>query len=146
MNIDRGMIIGRADGMDRAVASLLMKCESVSCYHQFSSVRDEGLEPPQLILILQHWPDEFSEAEVQALFAMFPLTRIICCYGPWCQSDGRNRKYWPASVRVPLSEVTFRIDAEVEVILGLRSPLEKTAGLDEVFEFEDFRKNDDALD
>ncbi len=134
--IDQGILIGRTDGMDRAVSSFLNRCRSASYFRQISEMPGDSEILPQIILVLQHWPEEYRRDEIDLLYASFPLARLICCYGPWCASDGRNNQLWSLSVRIPLEDVQLRIDAEVQVALGERAPLERTAGLDEVFEFD----------
>lgn len=91
---------------------------------------------PQLVLVCQQWPDEFAENDVWRLIGLYPLARLVCCYGPWCESDGRTRETWPLSVRVPVRSVADRIRRELDVITGLVRPLPLTASRDEVFLFE----------
>ena len=91
---------------------------------------------PDLVIVCQHWPEEYTATEVRQLLAEFPLARLICCYGPWCASDGRTRDIWPLSVRVPAEFAGRRIDLEIEVLGGTRWPLPLTASRDEIFLFD----------
>jgi hypothetical protein len=91
---------------------------------------------PDLVIVCQHWPDEFSERDIQRLVGRYPLARVTCCYGPWCRSDGRRRDLWPFAVRVPVEAVAGRIRREREVLAGRRQPLPLTASRDEVFVFD----------
>jgi hypothetical protein len=91
---------------------------------------------PDLAVICQHWPDEFTPREVRELLKAFPLARLVCCYGPWCASDGRTRDVWPLAVRVPAALSARRIDLELEVLQGSRAPLPLTASRDEIFLFD----------
>jgi hypothetical protein len=91
---------------------------------------------PDLAIICQHWPDEYTATDVRQLFGAFPLARLICCYGPWCASDGRTRDVWPLSIRVPSEFAARRIDLELEVLAGTRWPLPLTAARDEIFLFD----------
>lgn len=95
---------------------------------------------PELVIVCQHLPDEFTTAEVHRLIGLFPLARLVCCYGPWCASDGRTRDLWPLAVRVPVELGPERIRRELEVLSGRRRPLPLTASRDEIFLF------DNALD
>jgi hypothetical protein len=94
------------------------------------------LSQPDLVVVCQHWPDEFTGAEVRRLLGAFPLARFVCCYGTWCGSDGRTRDIWPLSTRVPAGVAARRIDLELEVIAGTRPPLPLTASRDEIFLFD----------
>ncbi|HET6324955.1 MAG TPA: hypothetical protein VFG04_09665 [Planctomycetaceae bacterium] len=91
---------------------------------------------PDLVIVCQHWPDEYTAGEVRQLLAAFPLARVICCYGLWCGSDGRTRDVWPLSVRVPAEFSARRIDLELEVLTDARWPLPLTASRDEIFLFD----------
>jgi hypothetical protein len=89
-----------------------------------------------LVVVCQHWPDEYTAAEVRSLLAAFPLARLVCCYGSWCSSDGRTRDVWPLAVRVPAEWAARRIDLELEVLAGTRWPLPLTASRDEIVLFD----------
>jgi hypothetical protein len=95
---------------------------------------------PDVIVALQAWPDQFSEADVHELIALCPLARIICCFGPWCDSDGRTRSIWPRAVRVPLAAAAGRLQREFDLLknnqAGRVSPLPLTASRADMFEFD----------
>jgi hypothetical protein len=91
---------------------------------------------PDLVIVCQQSPDEYTTAEVRQLLGAFSLARLICCYGPWCASDGRTRGVWPLSSRVPAELAPRRIDLELEVLAGTRWPLPLTASRDEIFLFD----------
>ena len=93
---------------------------------------------PDLIVIVQSWPDEFSPSEIASLFTFAPLARVVVAYGAWCESDGRNRHLWPLAVRVSLSGAAARIEREWRLLneqndqRGLE-PLPLSASREEVF-------------
>lgn len=90
---------------------------------------------PDLIVIVQSWPDEFSPSEIASLFAFAPLARVVVAYGAWCESDGRNRHLWPLAVRVPLRSAAARIEREWRLLHEERGldPLPLSASREEVF-------------
>ncbi|MBT5017669.1 hypothetical protein OAF42_01710 [Planctomicrobium sp.] len=135
MIIDNGLLIGRPDGMESAVSSFLKVCRCANFFrdlNDFKPIEDS----PEFILVLQHWSDEYTQTQVDELLNRFPLSRVVCCYGPWCQSDQRTRQIWPAALRVPIHQIQERIELECKVLLGNVLPIERTAGLDEVFAFQ----------
>ncbi len=67
---------------------------------------------PDLIVIVQSQPDEFSSTEIASLFAFAPLARVVVAYGAWCESDGRTRQTWPLAARVSLPNAPARIERE----------------------------------
>jgi len=90
---------------------------------------------PDLIVIVQSCPDEFSSSEIARLFAFAPLARIVVAYGAWCESDGRNRHLWPLAVRVPLSSAAARIERDWRLLHEERGlePLPLSASREEAF-------------
>lgn len=91
---------------------------------------------PDCVLICQSWPDEFAVTEIQELIARLPLARWICCFGTWCESDGRNRTLWPIGPRVPARSAVARIRIEFAAARGGAAPLPLTAARDECFLFD----------
>jgi hypothetical protein len=71
---------------------------------------------PDLIIVCQTWPDQFSGVDIHALLTWFPLTRLVCVYGVWCDSDGRSRTDWPLAVRIPASRATSRLERELATL------------------------------
>ncbi|WP_339732566.1 hypothetical protein [uncultured Gimesia sp.] len=88
---------------------------------------------PDLILICQNWPDEFVRHTLSELVSRFPISRFVCCYGVWCEADGRTRTIWPLSIRVPARSISSRLQLEWEIIRGNREAFPLTAGRDEIF-------------
>lgn len=92
-------------------------------------------EIPDLIVIVQSQPDEFSSVEIASLFAFAPLARLVVAYGAWCESDGRTRNVWPLAVRVSLPNAASRIEREWRLLHEERGiePLPLSASREEVF-------------
>jgi hypothetical protein len=123
------------------------------------SAERQGDDAPQLVVVIQTWPDQFSSGYILKLLTRFPLARLVCCQGPWCDSDGRTRDLWPAACRVRLEIAPVRIARElalVEMSVAPQSPaasadrppapafLPLTASRAEVFAFDFSERLDDA--
>ena len=92
---------------------------------------------PDLVVVCQSWPDEFPASEVSAALGRWPLTLWVCCYGAWCDSDGRTRSIWPISVRASVAEAESRLNHVWRIIVQHDGePLPLTASRDEAFEFD----------
>ncbi len=65
-----------------------------------------------LIVVLESQPDEYTPAEVAALYAASPLARVVCCAGLWSEAAGRTRKHWPPALRIPAVSAVERLDRE----------------------------------
>lgn len=88
---------------------------------------------PDLILVCQTWPDQFSGVDIHALLTWFPLSRLVCVYDVWCDSDGRTRNDWPLAVRVPASRARSRLDRELAGLQSDQAPIPLTASRGEIF-------------
>jgi hypothetical protein len=94
---------------------------------------------PDLLIVLQSWPDQYLAGEVEELISLCPLARILCCFGPWCDSDGRTRSIWPTGVRVPAAAFASRFEHELALLADrceVGPPLPLTASRTETFEYD----------
>ena len=91
---------------------------------------------PDLVIVCQHWRDEYAAELVRKAFEILPLARWICVSGAWCESEGRHGSRWPAAVRVPMSGWENRLALEANVVRGNTPALALTAARDEIFEFD----------
>lgn len=117
-----------------SVHEICNKAQIVSCASP-DTIPNEVIYP-DLILLCQNWPDEFAPHTLNDLVSRFPISRFVCCYSVWCESDGRTRTIWPLSIRVPARCVASRLQLEWEIIRGDREAFPLTAGRDEVFQLE----------
>jgi DNA-binding NarL/FixJ family response regulator len=73
-----------------------------------------GRTTPDLIVVAQAFPGEFSAASIERLRRLAPLARVVGLLGPWCEGETRTGKPWPAAIRVywhqwlPRAEEEFR--------------------------------------
>lgn len=136
--IERGVLIGQTEGMAEPISFFLGQCQSASYYQEIDEFLVASVQNVDFILILQHWPDQYAAQQIESLIDRYPLSRIICCYGPWCQSAARTRADWPLVWRVSDNQFALRFAGEIQNIQRGVSPLEKTAGYDEIFEYESY--------
>jgi hypothetical protein len=102
---------------------------TVSVVANMSEINSPGPDgEPAIIVIVQDWPDQYSIADANLLISRFPLARLVCCYGPWCDSDGRTRSIWPLAVRVPAAVFAARFDQELQLVSTSGGQLETAAG------------------
>ena len=137
------LILGRTQAaeMQAVVASVRThvsprNIQTVSDIESASRLVSEENWFADLVVVCQNWPDEFSESDVQQLLSLFPLARWICCFGVWCESDGRNRDIWPPAIRTPARNAEARIRRELAVLKGTHPVLPLTASRDETYEFD----------
>lgn len=113
----------------------------LECVPRLSELKTESVQP-ELVVICQNWPDEFAGRTLTELVRRFPVSRFLCCYGVWCEADGRTRNFWPVSIRVPARAAEFRIRQEAEIIRGTAPAYPLTAGRDEIFHYQAASESD----
>jgi len=59
----------------------------------------EGRETPDVIVVAQAFPGQFSHAAVDRLRRLAPLARILGLMGSWCEGEMRTGSPWPGVVR-----------------------------------------------
>ncbi|MEW4490038.1 hypothetical protein AB1L42_18285 [Thalassoglobus sp. JC818] len=131
--IESTAIVGDARSMEAVIAETLAVSRLAEYFSTLQDLLESESASPNLILVLQQWPDEYRASEIDALFRQFPLSRVLCCYGVWCSSMRRTRSVWPAVVCTSEDEFLERLKLEVRVIQEEIPPLPLTAGLDELF-------------
>lgn len=88
---------------------------------------------PKMTIVLQSWSDESSQPDVNQLIGRTLFRRLLCCFGPWCESDGRNRAVWPDALQVPARLAESVIAAELHRIESSAPSIPPTSARDEVF-------------
>ena len=91
---------------------------------------------PDMVIVVQEYPEQYSPPEVEELLGLNPLTRWICCLGPWSESEGRNGEVWPIAVCVTIDRLISRLKSEIEVVSHHKTVLPITASRNERFLFE----------
>jgi hypothetical protein len=131
------LVLGNRDLLPQGARSLATRTAAdFATLRQF--IGDEGWFP-DLVVVVQDWPDQFSQIDVDDLLRLCPLARIVCCFGPWCDSDGRTRSIWPLAVRVPIVAAEGRLAKELSLLAHHETacrPLPLTASRAEIFEFD----------
>ena len=86
-----------------------------------------------LTLVLQSFSDQFAPQEADRLIGATFFSGLMCCFGLWCEGDGRTRSIWPESVRVPLRDAKQVIQEEFDRLQSGHCLLPPTAARDEIF-------------
>ncbi len=96
----------------------------------------QGRSFPDLVVVCQSWPDEFPRPQVDQLLGLLPLAHCICCFGAWCEGDGRSRETWPIALRTSARCAQSRIPNLLSALRNNTTPPGFTASRDEAFEFD----------
>ena len=118
-----------------AQADLKISAQYETIPAAFEDNNGESLGQVDMTIVLQSWPDQFTKRNVDRLVGHTLFRRLICCYGPWCESDGRNRDIWPDANRVPLRLVQRVVEWEVIRIARDEPAVPPTSARDEIFAY-----------
>jgi len=69
---------------------------------------------PDVIVIAQAYPGQFSAAQIDRLRRLAPLARLLALLGSWCEGEMRTGQPWPAVIRVYWHEWPPRWHRELE--------------------------------
>ncbi len=67
---------------------------------QAAAVLASGEFVPEVIVIAQARPGEFSADQVDRLRRLAPLARVLGLLGSWCEGEARSGHPWPGVTRV----------------------------------------------
>ena len=92
---------------------------------------DEGRIAPDVILIAQAFPGQFSPEAVDRLRRLAPLARVVGLLGSWCEGEMRSGTPWPAAMRTYWHQWPTRCRREFERLIrgepcGLALPVTAT--------------------
>lgn len=77
---------------------------------------------PEVIVLAQSCPGEFSETDVERLRRLAPLARILGLLGSWCEGEMRSGKPLPGVVRIYWHQWAARWHRELDRLCSGRSP------------------------
>ena len=97
------------------------------------SLLEIGNLVPDLVILYQAIPDEFSSADIDHLIGLLPLSRFVVAFSPWCESIGRTEQRWPLAWSVPVAHAAARIRFELQQLAADQPPLPATTSRDEAF-------------
>ena len=111
-------------------------CQTVAEFSTLRQFLDSSMgesRPPDLLLVLQSWSDQFTPVEVNSLIGRMMFRRVFCCYGIWCESDGRTRDLWPPMMRIPVRIAVPAVELCLSSARRGFAVLPATASAEEVF-------------
>ncbi len=78
---------------------------------------------PDLIVIVQSYPGEFTDSQIDTLRQVAPLARLVAVLGTWCEGEMRTGSPWPGAVRVYWHQWPQQGRAELERLMTGRESL-----------------------
>ena len=72
---------------------------SVARIEDAAAELDRG-PPPDVVLIAQARPGQFTRGQVEQLHRASPVSRLVALLGSWCEGEIRSGRPWPGVVRI----------------------------------------------
>ena len=133
-------IIGRSHASEfRTLVRQIQNSRDLVVVGQFDTIKeavDAGLAErilADVVVVLQAFSDEYSAADAGQLIGRMLFGRVLCCYGPWCISEGRTHDIWPVVARVSVGSAWSVLEQEVRNIQAGVPALLPMAAAEEVF-------------
>ena len=92
----------QSEEFERPLADLKQMAEVIECNSPklaLEYIQNTSL-PPELIVIAQSRPGQFSSSQLDALVRLAPLARFIQLLGSWCEGESRTGQPWPGAKRI----------------------------------------------
>jgi CheY-like chemotaxis protein len=80
-------------------------------------VLEAGALVPDLLVIAQRFPGEFSCEVVERLRRLSPLARVVGLLGSWCEGEMRSGRPWPAAIRLYWHQWVPQADRQLRKML-----------------------------
>jgi len=96
----------------------------------------EGTLAPDVIVVAQAYPGEYTAEALDRLRRLAPLARLLGLLGSWCEGEVRTGKPWPGAIRVYWHQWLPRAERELGQLgegLGSSWALPLTASEEERF-------------
>ncbi len=73
---------------------------------------------PEVIVIAQSFPGQFSEQAIDRLRQLAPVARVLGLIGSWCEGEMRSGTPWPATARVYWHQWPARSERQLARLAG----------------------------
>ncbi len=76
---------------------------------------------PDLLVLAQAYPGEFTDAQVDRLRRAAPLARLLALVGSWCEGETRTGRPWPGAIRLYWHQWGPRCEQELASLVAGRA-------------------------
>ncbi len=85
-------------------------------------VLETGEVIPDVIVIAQSFPQQFSHGDIDRLRRLAPLSRILVLLGSWCEGETRSGQPLPAAIRIYWHQWHARAERELRRLIQRQCP------------------------
>jgi len=91
--------------------------------HAGRDLLDHESLTPDLIVLVQSYPGEFAERQIDDIRRHAPLARLVAVLGTWCEGEMRSGTPWSGAVRIYWHQWTAHCHLEMERLRAGRESL-----------------------
>ncbi len=106
----------------RTALESLGRVSCISLVEGAIEVLERGEIVPDVIVIGQAFPGQFSHQDVDRLRRLAPLSRILGLAGSWCEGETRSGRPLPAAVRIYWHQWNARVQRELQRLIRGQCP------------------------
>ena len=77
-----------------------------------------GRLAPDVIVVAQSYPGQFSPEAIDRLRRLAPLARVLGLLGSWCEGETRTGQPWPGVIRIYWHQWLPRVDQQLARLRG----------------------------
>ena len=114
------LLVGNTDRPEfRRARAVLDASGRVTCLpdpESAAAALAEGRVVPEVIVVAQAYPAQFSSRVIDRLQRLAPLGRVLGLLGSWCEGEMRSGKPWPGAVRLYWHQWPPRCRRQIERI------------------------------
>jgi CheY-like chemotaxis protein len=120
------LLLGETDRPEfcdfRSTLESLGRVSRISDVEQAIQVLETGEIIPDVIVIAQAFPQQFSHHDIDRLRRLAPLSRILGLLGSWCEGETRSGQPLPAAIRIYWHQWHARAERELRRLIQSQCP------------------------
>ena len=120
------LLLGETDRPEfcdfRSTLESLGRVSRISEVERAIEVLETGEITPDVIVIAQAFPRQFSHQDIDRLRRLAPLSRILGLLGSWCEGETRSGQPLPAAIRIYWHQWHARAERELRRLIQSQCP------------------------
>ena len=115
------LMVGRQPNFALDADASLANCRWVDCLPTATRYLAAGGQA-MLVVLVQSYPEQYTQSDIEALRGAAPLARIACVDGPWCEGRSRTGRRFYGVWRIYWHQQTSRLAQEFQRIAAGQLP------------------------
>jgi hypothetical protein len=120
------LLLGETDRPEfsdiRSTLESLGRVSRINAVEQAIEVLEQGEIIPDVIVIAQAFPRQYSHGDIDRLRRLAPLSRILALLGSWCEGETRSGQPLPAAIRIYWHQWHARAERELHRLIQRQCP------------------------